>query len=89
MEELSSLGARKSICPYYASRSAQPGADLILLPYSALLSKVGILRAARPIALLKVISRRSVGLPGIFSLPLTVSQICVSDVVKLARESDR
>ena len=43
VEELSSLGARKAICPYYASRAAQPGADLILLPYSALLSKASIL----------------------------------------------
>jgi len=40
VEELSRLGSRKGSCPYYASRSALPGADLILLPYAGLLSHV-------------------------------------------------
>ena len=40
VEELSRLGGRRGVCPYYASRAAVPAADFILLPYSALLSQV-------------------------------------------------
>ncbi len=40
VEELSRLGSRRACCPYYASRSALPGADLVLLPYAGLLSHV-------------------------------------------------
>ena len=37
VEELGRLGSRKNVCPYYGSRSAVPEANLVLLPYSALL----------------------------------------------------
>ncbi|KAK9816819.1 hypothetical protein WJX72_005361 [[Myrmecia] bisecta] len=37
VEELAKLGRRKLICPYYSARRALPEADLVLLPYSALL----------------------------------------------------
>jgi chromosome transmission fidelity protein 1 len=40
VEELSRLGSRRASCPYYASRSALPAADLVLLPYAGLLSHV-------------------------------------------------
>jgi len=40
VEELSRLGSSRASCPYYASRSALPGADLVLLPYAGLLSHV-------------------------------------------------
>ena len=40
VEELARLGARKGLCPYYAARALQPQADLILLPYSAVLVQV-------------------------------------------------
>ena len=40
VEELSRLGSRKGSCPYYATRAALPGADLVLLPYASLLSHV-------------------------------------------------
>lgn len=40
VEELSRVGAQKAVCPYYSARSAVPGADIVLLPYGALLSKV-------------------------------------------------
>ena len=37
VEELSRLGSRRGACPYYAARASVPEADLVLLPYSALL----------------------------------------------------
>ena len=37
MEELARLGQRRSLCPYYAARALQQHADLVVLPYSALL----------------------------------------------------
>jgi hypothetical protein len=37
MEDLGKLGRRKEVCPYYAARAALPQADLVLLPYAALL----------------------------------------------------
>jgi len=40
VEELGKLGRRKLVCPYYTARSAVPEAQLVLLPYSALLSQV-------------------------------------------------
>ena len=40
VEELARLGQRRGLCPYYAARAAQQHADLVLLPYSALLSQV-------------------------------------------------
>ena len=40
VEELSRLGGRQGVCPYYASRAAVPAADVVLLPYSALLAQV-------------------------------------------------
>ncbi|DBA94863.1 TPA: hypothetical protein ACH3X1_002400 [Trebouxia sp. C0004] len=39
VEELGKLGRRKMVCPYYTARSAVPEAQLVLLPYSALLSQ--------------------------------------------------
>ncbi|KAK9792715.1 hypothetical protein WJX73_001436 [Symbiochloris irregularis] len=39
VEELARLGKAKGLCPYYAARAAQQHADLVLLPYSALLSQ--------------------------------------------------
>lgn len=38
VENLADLGRKRETCPYYASRAAAPEADLILLPYSSLLS---------------------------------------------------
>lgn len=40
VEELGKLGRRKMVCPYYTARSAVPDAQLVLLPYSALLAQV-------------------------------------------------
>lgn len=39
VEELARLGRRRGACPYYAARAALPEADLVLLPYAALLSQ--------------------------------------------------
>jgi hypothetical protein len=40
VEDLARLGRRTEACPYYAARAALPEADLVLLPYSALLAQV-------------------------------------------------
>lgn len=40
VEELGKQGRRKGLCPYYTARSAVPDAQLVLLPYSALLAQV-------------------------------------------------
>ena len=40
VEELGKQGRRKLVCPYYTARSAVPDAQLVLLPYSALLAQV-------------------------------------------------
>ena len=40
VEELGKQGRRKGVCPYYTARSAVPEAQLVLLPYSALLAQV-------------------------------------------------
>ncbi len=37
VEDLGKLGRRKEVCPYYTARAALPKADLVLLPYAALL----------------------------------------------------
>lgn len=42
VEDLGTLGKRLGGCPYFAARSAVADADLVLLPYSALLVKVGL-----------------------------------------------
>lgn len=39
VEELVKLGSKWSICPYYATRSTQARADVVLMPYSTLLSE--------------------------------------------------
>jgi hypothetical protein len=39
VEELARLGRRRGACPYYAARAALPEADLVLLPYAALLAQ--------------------------------------------------
>ncbi|KAI1338152.1 DNA repair helicase [Xylariaceae sp. FL0016] len=39
IEDLYGLGKKLSICPYYASRAAVPGAEIITLPYPLLLQK--------------------------------------------------
>ncbi len=41
VEDLARLGQRRGACPYYAARAAMPEADLVLLPYAALLNQVG------------------------------------------------
>ena len=41
VEELARLGRLKLQCPYYGGRAAVPEADLVLVPYSSLLVKVG------------------------------------------------
>ena len=46
VEDLGKLGRRKGACPYYAARAALPEADLVLLPYAALLLQVGNLLGA-------------------------------------------
>ena len=40
IEELLALGKREGSCPYYATRAALPEAQLVLLPYAALLHEV-------------------------------------------------
>lgn len=40
VEELGKQGRRKLVCPYYTARSAVPDAQLVLLPYSALVAQV-------------------------------------------------
>ena len=45
VEELARLGRRRGACPYYAARAALPEADLVLLPYAALLSQARPLQA--------------------------------------------
>jgi chromosome transmission fidelity protein 1 len=39
IEDLHSLGKNFQVCPYYASRTAIPGAEIITLPYPLLLQK--------------------------------------------------
>ncbi|CAK7232299.1 ATP-dependent DNA helicase chl1 [Sporothrix bragantina] len=39
IEDLYQLGTRLHVCPYYASRTAVPGAEIITLPYPLLLQK--------------------------------------------------
>lgn len=39
IEDLHDLGKNLKICPYYASRTAVPGAEIITLPYPLLLQK--------------------------------------------------
>lgn len=50
VEELSRLGSRRGSCPYYASRAALPGADLVLLPYASLLSHVNTSNCCPPLS---------------------------------------
>ena len=40
VEALAAHGARRSLCAYYGARAALPEADLVLLPYGALLTEV-------------------------------------------------
>lgn len=40
VEELARVGRHQQLCPYYAARAMQHHADLVLLPYSCLLSLV-------------------------------------------------
>lgn len=39
IEDLYELGKKLAVCPYYASRTAVPGAEIITLPYPLLLQK--------------------------------------------------
>ncbi len=39
IEDLHQLGKSLAVCPYYASRAALPGAEIITLPYPLLLQK--------------------------------------------------
>lgn len=39
IEDLHQLGKSLSVCPYYASRTALPGAEIVTLPYPLLLQK--------------------------------------------------
>lgn len=39
IEDLHKLGKSLAVCPYYASRTAIPGAEIITLPYPLLLQK--------------------------------------------------
>ena len=48
VEELARLGRRQGACPYYAARAAMPEADLVLLPYAALLSQARPGTGGRP-----------------------------------------
>ena len=40
VEDLARQGRAKGTCPYYAARAAAASADLVLMPYSTLLSQV-------------------------------------------------
>ena len=40
VEDLAKQGRAKGTCPYYAARAAAASADLVLMPYSTLLSQV-------------------------------------------------
>lgn len=42
VEDLARLGRRKEVCPYYAARDALQEADLVLLPYPALLLQASL-----------------------------------------------
>jgi len=44
IEALAAHGAKRSLCAYYGARAALPEADLVLLPYGALLTEVLQLR---------------------------------------------
>lgn len=46
VEDLAKLGRSKLVCPYYTARSAVPDAQLVLLPYSALLAQVSHTQAS-------------------------------------------
>jgi Rad3-related DNA helicase len=37
VEELARLGRQQAVCPYYGARRAVPSADVLLVPYSAVL----------------------------------------------------
>ena len=39
IEDLHQLGKSLAVCPYYASRTALPGAEIVTLPYPLLLQK--------------------------------------------------
>lgn len=39
IEDMHQLGKSLAVCPYYASRSALPGAEIVTLPYPLLLQK--------------------------------------------------
>ncbi|KAL1888379.1 ATP-dependent DNA helicase chl1 [Sporothrix stenoceras] len=55
IEDLYQLGSRLHVCPYYASRTAVPGAEIITLPYPLLLQK-----AAREALGIKLDRRNSI-----------------------------
>lgn len=55
IEDLYQLGNRLHVCPYYASRTAVPGAEIITLPYPLLLQK-----AAREALGIKLDRRNSI-----------------------------
>ena len=40
VEDLAKQGRAKGTCPYYAARAAAASADLVLMPYTTLLSQV-------------------------------------------------
>ena len=43
VEALAGLGRRRALCPYYGARAALPEADLVLVPYGALLLEVSFM----------------------------------------------
>ncbi|ERS95356.1 hypothetical protein HMPREF1624_08234 [Sporothrix schenckii ATCC 58251] len=55
IEDLYHLGTRLHVCPYYASRTAVPGAEIVTLPYPLLLQK-----AAREALGIKLDRRNSI-----------------------------
>ncbi len=55
IEDLFRLGARLRVCPYYAARTAVPGAEIITLPYPLLLQ-----RAAREALGIRLDRRNSI-----------------------------
>ena len=48
IEALAAHGAKRSLCAYYGARAALPEADLVLLPYGALLTEVPLIALVNP-----------------------------------------
>ena len=39
IEDMTSIGKKHNICPYYLAKSRLPGADIVVIPYQYLLNR--------------------------------------------------